>query len=62
MKKKNVEFVGVVVKIDGKKKVINKNRLYFKGWEFNDLDYSDSGVDLDIYNDKGTKIIGKLNL
>jgi len=49
MKKDIVEFVGIVVKINGKKKVLKKNDYYFSGWGYDDDDWSDSGVDLEIF-------------
>jgi hypothetical protein len=61
MKKNNIEFLGVMVKINGKKKFIKKEQLYFRGWEYNDECSSDSGVDLQISDKKGTTI-AKLNL
>ena len=48
MKKDVIELVGVIVKINGKKKTFIKDECEFLGWECRDEDnyYSDNGVDL----------------
>lgn len=58
-KKDIVEFVGVVVKINGKKKVIGADKCQFWGWEYHDEDNycSDSGVELELtYDGKRCKL------
>lgn len=55
--KDNVELVGVIVKINGKKKVIDIDDCNFHGWEINEEYYSDGGVDLFVnFNKKNYKI------
>jgi len=53
--KKAIEFVGVIVKINGKKKTFKKENCYFHGWgwEDNETMESDNGVDLNLTD--GTK-------
>lgn len=48
--KRNVEFVGVVIKVNGKQKTIKKENCYFHGWEWSNDDAGecDSGVDLEL--------------
>lgn len=50
MKKKNIDFVGVVVKIDGKEVIVKKENCYFRGWEWEDdnIMERDCGVDLEM--------------
>jgi hypothetical protein len=50
--KEKVELVGVVVKIDGKRKTIKKEDCYFQGWEYADECHSDSGVNLELTDGK----------
>lgn len=40
----DVEFVGVVVKVNGKRRVFKKPDCYFYGWECSE--YEDNGVNL----------------
>ena len=55
-KSKNVEFLGISVKIDNKEIFITKENCCFMGWEYinEDLEESDSGVDLDFENNNKT--------
>lgn len=48
--KDKVEFVGVIVKVNGKKVIIKKDDCYFHGWEYEneELMESDNGVDLNL--------------
>ena len=48
--KDNIEFVGVIVKVNGKKLTIKRENCHFTGWEYTDDDAmeSDSGVDLEL--------------
>lgn len=50
--KDEVELVGVVVKINGKKKTFKKSECYFQGWEYQDECHSDSGVNLELTDGK----------
>jgi hypothetical protein len=46
--KEKVEFVGVLVKVGDKLKIVERGSCYFRGWEYADDDMSDSGVDLEL--------------
>ena len=46
--KEKIEFVGVLVKVNGELKTVESNGCYFKGWEWSNDDMSDSGVDLEV--------------
>jgi len=50
--KNKVEFVGIIVKINGKKKIFKKGHLYFQGWGFEGEDCSDNGINVEIWNGK----------
>jgi hypothetical protein len=52
--KNDIEFIGIVLKINGKKKTINKNKCRFEGWAWTDEECgcSDNGVDLIIDDGK----------
>jgi len=52
--KENVEFVGVIVKVNGKKMTFKKEECCFQGWAYenDDLMESDRGVNLLLTKDK----------
>ena len=52
MKKDTVEFVGMVVKINGKRKLVKKGQVYFRGWGYENDDWSDNGIDVEWMNGK----------
>jgi hypothetical protein len=57
--KKNVEFVGVVVKVDGKEIVVNENYCSFHGWETEcDCCGSHGGCKVTVIIDKKSYDIG----
>jgi hypothetical protein len=50
-KKDEIELVGVVLKINGKRKVVKKENLHFHGWEQEcEVCGSHSGVDMTVYD------------
>jgi len=50
--KNEIEFVGVVVKVNGKRKMFAKEKCEFQGWEWSDENWADSGVNLFLTNGK----------
>jgi hypothetical protein len=59
MKKDFVELIGVVVKINGKRKIIPLKNCFFDGWEYtnDDLYEYERGLDLTVrYGKKRHKI------
>lgn len=55
IKNKNIEFVGVILKIGGKEKIIEKDKLTFHGWEQEcDTCGSHGGVYLEFHDDSNT--------
>lgn len=60
-KNTQIELISVTVKINGKNRVFKKDQIYFQGWEYQGDCFSDSGVNMELF-DKNGKRVGKTSI